>query len=121
GYLRTGDYVHLTQDGHISIKGRMQELIHTAEGIVYPVDIDNELARLPAVQDSLVVARGDACPVALVVLQPSPDAPVSLEDIEELIKQKAGAVIKCCEVAEVPRVECGKVSLPALRAMVDSW
>ncbi|KAJ2802781.1 4-coumarate--CoA ligase [Coemansia helicoidea] len=121
GYLRTGDYVHLTQDGHISIKGRMQELIHTAEGIVYPVDIDNELARLPAVRDSLVVARGDACPVALVVLQPSPDAPVSLEDIEELIKQKTGAVIKCCEVAEVPRVECGKVSLPALRAMVDSW
>ncbi|KAJ2716854.1 4-coumarate--CoA ligase [Coemansia spiralis] len=125
GYLHTGDYAHLTADGQVCIKGRMEELVRTAAGIVCPADIDNELAQLPAIRDSILVARGDARPVALIALEPSLDVPeldvpALLANIEQTIYQRTGTAIECRKVARVPRATTGKIIWPQANAMVGS-
>ncbi|KAJ1743969.1 2-acylglycerol O-acyltransferase 1 [Coemansia sp. RSA 1086] len=58
GFFRTGDYAQLTADGHLFLRGRIDEIIHTHNGQVVPVDIENELAKHPAVEDAAVIGRG---------------------------------------------------------------
>ncbi|KAJ1717890.1 hypothetical protein LPJ61_007075 [Coemansia biformis] len=122
GYLRTGDYVHLTADGQLRVIGRLCELCHTPEGLVCPADIDNELAQHPAVCDSIVVARsegGSVRPVALVVPTPLPDMPAQLRDIEQSIRERMGIAIECREVPQIPRSSAGKPIWPLVNAMVS--
>ncbi|KAJ1805032.1 hypothetical protein LPJ77_004448 [Coemansia sp. RSA 2523] len=80
GFLRSGDCAQAT-NGHIHIRGRIADIIHTQNGPVYPVDIENKLAEHPDVQDAAVVGIGlenNESPVAFLVLKPNvatkPDA-----------------------------------------------
>ncbi|KAJ1772109.1 hypothetical protein LPJ77_004887, partial [Coemansia sp. RSA 2523] len=80
GFLRSGDCAQVT-NGHIHIRGRIADIIHTQNGPVYPVDIENKLAEHPDVQDAAVVGIGlenNESPVAFLVLKPNvatkPDA-----------------------------------------------
>ncbi|KAJ1954327.1 hypothetical protein GGI12_005813, partial [Dipsacomyces acuminosporus] len=71
GYLHTGDYVKLSPDGHVFLKGRIVDIIHTADGLVMPSDVENHLVEHPDIKDCAVVgtgAKGNAQPVAFVVL-----------------------------------------------------
>ncbi|KAJ2435757.1 hypothetical protein IWW46_005816, partial [Coemansia sp. RSA 2440] len=52
----------------------MADIIHTRNGPVYPVDVENKLAEHPDVQDAAVVGNGlenNELPVAFLVLKPS--------------------------------------------------
>ncbi|KAJ2627988.1 2-acylglycerol O-acyltransferase 1, partial [Coemansia sp. RSA 1290] len=89
GFFRTGDYAQLTADGHLFLRGRIDEIIHTHNGQVVPVDIENELAKHPAVEDAAVIGRGckgDQQPIAFLVLSPAATIK-SLNDIEQWLEQ----------------------------------
>ncbi len=56
GWLHTGDIGEIDEQGRIFYKGRMKEVIVTAEGMnVYPDDVERVLNQLPEVVDCAVV------------------------------------------------------------------
>ncbi|KAJ2455743.1 hypothetical protein EV183_000590 [Coemansia sp. RSA 2336] len=111
GFFRTGDYAQLTADGHLFLRGRVDEIIHTRNGQVVPVDIENELAKHPAVEDAAVIGqgrKGDQQPIAFLVLSPAATTK-SLNDIEQWLEQQLGVIIACREIKAIPKSPAGKI------------
>jgi len=60
GWVHSGDYVEIGDDGKIYIYGRMQQHVKDADGnVVYLFDIANQLRQDPAVRDSIVCSIDD--------------------------------------------------------------
>ncbi|KAJ2773620.1 hypothetical protein IWQ56_000918, partial [Coemansia nantahalensis] len=100
GFLRTGDCARIDRDGNIYHRGRMADVIHTAAGPVYPVEIESALAEQPAVADAAAVGCGPAGSERAVVfvvtaLPPDADVPLHLAGIEEWLMQRLGVVVEC--------------------------
>ncbi|KAJ2166466.1 hypothetical protein IW145_001323 [Coemansia sp. RSA 521] len=109
GFLRSGDCAQVT-NGHIHIRGRIADIIHTQNGPVYPVDIENKLAEHPDVQDAAVVGIGlenNESPVAFLVLKPNvatkPDA------IEQWLTECMGINVACRVIKDIPKSPAGKI------------
>ncbi|KAJ2648444.1 hypothetical protein IW137_001235 [Coemansia sp. RSA 1287] len=109
GFLRSGDCAQAT-NGHIHIRGRIADIIHTQNGPVYPVDIENKLAEHPDVQDAAVVGIGlenNESPVAFLVLKPNvatkPDA------IEQWLTECMGISVACRAIKDIPKSPAGKI------------
>ncbi|KJF16883.1 class I adenylate-forming enzyme family protein [Acidithrix ferrooxidans] len=58
GWLRTGDIVQITFDGHVVLRGRKKEMFIQGGFNVYPVEVENVLAKYPDV--ALVAGIGVA-------------------------------------------------------------
>ena len=66
GWYHTGDLATMSRDGHISIRGRLKNMLLGANGQnVYPEEIEDKLNSMALVSESLIVQRGDKL-VALV-------------------------------------------------------
>lgn len=60
GWVHSGDYAEIGDDGKIYIYGRMQQHVKDADGnVVYLFDIANQLRQDPAVRDSIVCSIED--------------------------------------------------------------
>jgi acyl-CoA synthetase (AMP-forming)/AMP-acid ligase II len=59
GWFRTGDQGSLDEDGYLTITGRLKELINKAGEKISPVEMDNLLARHPAVAEAVSFAVDD--------------------------------------------------------------
>jgi fatty-acyl-CoA synthase len=59
GWLRTGDLGVIDDQGYLSITGRLKEMFKTGGSNVYPVEIEQHLARHPAVRIAAVVGIPD--------------------------------------------------------------
>jgi long-chain acyl-CoA synthetase len=70
-FIRTGDLGRFDEEGFLSIVGRKKDLIISGGVNIYPIDIEEVLARNPAVAEAAVVgapsARWGETPVAFVV------------------------------------------------------
>ncbi|KAJ1792919.1 hypothetical protein LPJ59_004782 [Coemansia sp. RSA 2399] len=114
GFLHTGDYARLSADGHVYLHGRLADVVHTAQGLIIPTDVEAMLADNPAIIDLAVVgvgAKGEAHAVVFLVLADS-DVPKNelLADISQFIKAKtANPHIACREITNLPRNLAGKV------------
>ncbi|KAJ2852163.1 hypothetical protein IWW36_000543 [Coemansia brasiliensis] len=111
GFFRTGDYAQLTADGCLFLRGRIDEIIYTCNGRIIPVDIENELAKHPAIEDAAVIglgSKGNQQPIALLVLSPAATIE-SLNDIEQWLEQQLGVSIACREINTIPKSPAGKV------------
>lgn len=51
GFLRTGDYGHLDERGHLFVAGRFTEMIRHADGLVSPVAVEDAIMAHPAVRE----------------------------------------------------------------------
>ncbi|WP_222432070.1 class I adenylate-forming enzyme family protein [Leekyejoonella antrihumi] len=60
GWLSTGDVAVLTEDGHVSLRGRLKEMYVRGGYNVYPAEIENLLAVHPSVAMSAIVGVPDA-------------------------------------------------------------
>ncbi|KAI8322841.1 acetyl-CoA synthetase-like protein [Martensiomyces pterosporus] len=110
GYLHTGDYARLTPDGHVFLKGRVVDVVHTADGPVSPTDIECQMVEHPDVKDCAVVGvgpRGSARPVAFVIL--TQESTSSLSDVEKWIQERTGIAVECRETQMIPKSPAGKV------------
>lgn len=60
GWFHTGDLGTMSNDGHVFIKGRIKNMLLTANGQnVYPEEIESKLNSLAMVSESIVLQRGE--------------------------------------------------------------
>ncbi|KAL2021794.1 hypothetical protein VTK56DRAFT_6568 [Thermocarpiscus australiensis] len=59
GYFRTGDQGRKDEDGYVVITGRIKELINKGGEKISPIELDNVLARHPAVAEAVSFAIPD--------------------------------------------------------------
>ena len=124
GWFRTGDAGYLDADGFVYLHDRVKDMIVSGGENVYPAEVENVLARHPAVADVAVIGVPDdtwgEAVKAIVVL--SPEAGLAADDVErELIafarESLAGYKLpKSVDVTDaLPRNPSGKLLKRELR------
>ncbi|KAK3377710.1 hypothetical protein B0H63DRAFT_477776 [Podospora didyma] len=90
GYFRTGDQGKKDEDGYVIITGRIKELINKGGEKISPIELDNVLARHPAVSEAVSFAipdelYGQDIGVAIVL---KPGARLSQEELKKWVADK---------------------------------
>ncbi len=119
-WLRTGDVVRRDQDGYLYVLDRKKDMIITAGYNIYPAELEQIIARHPAVAMVAVAsipdeAKGELAK-AFVVLKPgaSADAPELLAHCRSsLASYKVPRFIEF--VKDLPKTSTGKIMRRALR------
>jgi acyl-CoA synthetase (AMP-forming)/AMP-acid ligase II len=142
GWLHTGDLGRIDGDGYLYLVDRKKDMIDTGGVKVYPRDVEEVIARHPAVAEAVVFGIPDEkwgeTPVAAVVLKPVPkvgvtegnprgtggtapmNAPTpSSKELQEWINSRVAAryqrVSRVLIVSEFPRNAAGKILKRELR------
>jgi len=109
-WLRTGDLASMDADGYLAIRGRKKALIVNREGKnIYPEEVEQCIARDPAVYDIVVIAfheAGDNGEKVGAILVPNPDAfpgmdfanPAHWNEVEARLRQVVQK--QCCDLAD---------------------
>ena len=122
GFFHTGDLGWLDGDGCLHFAARLKDVIKTAGVNVAAVEVEDALARHPAVKAAHVVGvphptRGENV-AAFVVPQPgaSPDPDALAEFVRgSLASYKVPRHVFVVDESAVPRTATGKIEKPALR------
>ncbi|WP_171016088.1 AMP-binding protein [Ramlibacter sp. 2FC] len=114
GWLHTGDTGSFDQDGFLTIRGRLKEMIISGGFNVYPADVEGVLSRHPGVHESVVFGVADdkwgERVEAAVVLRGG--ARVGEQDLVQFVKDELGSIQTPKSVhivSDLPRNEVGKV------------
>ncbi|MEU3897265.1 beta-ketoacyl synthase N-terminal-like domain-containing protein, partial [Streptomyces sp. NPDC029519] len=113
GWFRTGDLARQNEAGHLTIRGRIKELVIRGGENIHPVEVEAALRSFPGVADVAVGAKPHEAlgevPVAYVVPGPSGfDEEALLAHCRaQLAAYKVPEEIH--EVASIPRTASGKV------------
>jgi fatty-acyl-CoA synthase len=118
----TGDLGTVDEDGYVWVFGRAKDVIIRGGHNIDPKEIEDALARHPAVHIAAAVGRPDRAkgelPIAYVQLRDG--AAATAKDLlafgRRHVQEKAAAPVEVVVVDEVPLTPVGKVSKPALRA-----
>lgn len=115
GFLKTGDYAELTDDGFIRLKGRRSDIFKTSTGRrISPFGIEQRLLQISSVEYAIAVGSGRKYVVALLAI--SLDAlkayaagcEMLLGDTEAVLPAQLGPVLweeVTCAVADLPPYE----------------
>ena len=115
GFFKTGDLGRVDADGYLYITGRKKELIIVAGEKVVPREVEDVLARHPAVADNAVVGRKDASRGEVVVafVVAAPGASPRPEELRSFCREQGLPQFKIPRdvyfVPELPRSATGKV------------
>jgi len=122
GWLRTGDLGMLDERGYLSITGRLKEMFKTGGSNVYPVEIEQHLARHPAVRIAAVVGIPDERlgEVGFAFVELLDGARFTLDDLRAhcrgaLADYKVPRFV--CPVPALPRTSTAKIQRSALPAL----
>ena len=124
GWFHTGDLGVMYPDGYIQLKDRSKDIIISGGENISSIEVENVIAKHPAVMFVAVVARPDAKwgehPCAFVELRPG--KAVSQSDIlafarERLAKFKMPRTIV---FSELPKTSTGKIQKFVLREMAKN-
>lgn len=127
GFFTTGDRGFLDPAGNLHFGGRIKDVIKTAGVNVAAVEVEEALARHPAVQTAHVVGVPDSTRgeniAALVVLRP--DQRIEADALrsfcrEALASYKVPRFLFVVAAADVPRTGTGKVEKAALRRAAEA-
>ena len=120
GWLHTGDLACWDAEGYLFILDRAKDMIISGGENIYPAQVENAIARHPAVLESAVYGIPDAqwgeAVMATVVLRQGTTA--SADEIVEVVRAHAGSYMKpkVVEFAdELPKGTTGKVLKRILR------
>lgn len=125
GWLHTGDLGALDDRGYLFIRGRLREVINTGGFKVYPAEVEDALARHPAVAECAVFGLDDPKwgeAVHAAVVRRSGTA-VEAQALIAFVKSDLGSVKapkRIWFVDGLPRNPAGKVSRTAVRAAIGS-
>ncbi|MCH8965982.1 MAG: AMP-binding protein [Planctomycetes bacterium] len=119
GWFKTGDQGRLSQDGFLSITGRIKEMLIIAGENVFPSEIENVLIQHPAVDEAAVIgipdeSRGEV-PMAFVILkegQSADETELRSHCRDRLASLKVPRQVKICD--DLPRGPTGKILKRAL-------
>jgi acyl-coenzyme A synthetase/AMP-(fatty) acid ligase len=121
GYVRTGDYAHVDEDGFVWIEGRVSDLINRGGNKVFPEQVEEVLRLSPNVIEAAVVGVPDErlgeVPVAYIV------GSASDEELEGLCRDHLIAYripVAYHHIDALPRSEVGKLLRRALVNRGDS-
>lgn len=115
GILRTGDVAVMDEQGFITIKDRLKEMIISGGYNIYPKAIEDVLYKHPAVKEAAVVGipdiyRGQAVKIYLVL---KPGEVLAEETLREYLKGNLAKFEMPKEIVfrcELPKTQIGKIS-----------
>ncbi|GAA0950118.1 long-chain-fatty-acid--CoA ligase [Actinocorallia libanotica] len=119
GWLRTGDAGHLGPEGHLFLTDRIKDMIVTGGENVYPVEVEEVLARHPGVADVAVIGVPDRRWGESVLAVVVPRGEVAEEDVLAYGRDHLAGFKRPRAVVfrtELPRNPGGKVLKRDLRA-----
>jgi acyl-CoA synthetase (AMP-forming)/AMP-acid ligase II len=110
GYLRTGDYARVDEEGFVWIEGRVGDVINRGGNKVFPGQVEEVLCLSPGVHEAAVVGVPDErlgeVPVAFIV------GTAVAEDLRLLCREHLVAYkvpVAFHQIDALPRSEIGKV------------
>ncbi len=120
GWHQTGDIGYIDEDGYIYVSDRKRDLIISGGFNVFPLEIEQVLAELPAVQDSAVIGVPDEKwgEAVKAIIELSPGQEITEAEVIEKCKTSLGSVRAPKSVDfidELPRSPVGKVLKRELR------
>jgi len=125
GWMHTGDGGYMDEDGYVFVVDRIKDMIITGGENVYSVEVENVVAKHPAVAACAVIGIPDEQwgeqVHAVVVLQPG--ATVSLEELKDLSREHiAGYKIPrgMTIVDALPISAAGKILKRELRTQIHA-
>ena len=112
GWFRTGDLGRLSQDGYLTLQGRLKEMINRAGEKIAPREIDEALLSHPSVAEAVAFGRADEkwgeVVEAVVVLHEPVDETAVREHCAELLAPfKVPRALHV--VQEIPKGPTGKI------------
>jgi propionyl-CoA synthetase len=128
GYYVSGDGGYIDADGYVFVMGRVDDVINVAGHRLSTGEIEETIARHPAVAECAVIARDDdlkgQVPIGLVVLKSG--ATISEEELQKelikMVRETIGA-ITCYKdsvvLARLPKTRSGKTLRNTLRKIVN--
>jgi fatty-acyl-CoA synthase len=120
GWFRTGDLGVMHPDGYVEVKDRSKDIIISGGENISSLEVEEILARHPAVRDVAVVAKPDPhwgeTPCAFVALREGIEAP-SADDLMNWCKDQMAGFKRPRHIVfgELPRTATGKVQKYILR------
>ncbi|MDB5073319.1 MAG: AMP-dependent synthetase and ligase [Candidatus Eremiobacteraeota bacterium] len=120
-WYKSGDLATFDPERGYVINGRLKELVISGGFNVYPIEVEDELLRIPGIKAAAVVGQPDAArgeiPVAFVETDDAFDADAALATLRERL-----ASFKVPKhlypIDALPRNAMGKVEKPRLREML---
>ncbi|HKU55337.1 MAG TPA: acyl-CoA synthetase [Rhizomicrobium sp.] len=124
GWFHTGDLGVMYPDGYIQLKDRSKDIIISGGENISSIEVENAIAKHPAVLFVAVVARPDAKwgehPCAFVELRPG--AAATGEDILGFVRQRLAKfkIPRTVIFTELPKTSTGKIQKFVLRERAKS-
>jgi cyclohexanecarboxylate-CoA ligase len=125
GWFRTGDLASVDDTGHVTVTGRLKDVIIRKGENIAPLEIEELMAGMPAVAEVSVVGLPDRERGELVcaVVRLVPGASLSLAEVSEHLRASGLMVQKLPErlelLEELPKTGLGKVSKQALQKQLS--
>lgn len=122
GWYYTGDLGRVDPDGSVFVLGRLKELVNRGGLKVSASEIENAMARHPAVVDGAVIASPDPVlgEAICACIVPAELAPPSLADLRAFLAPTLARhklPDEACVVPGIPRTSIGKVDRAALTVL----
>jgi oxalate---CoA ligase len=114
GWFRTGDEGSLDDEGYLTLRGRLKEIINRGGEKISPLEIDDALLRHPAVRQAVTFAMEDPLlgeEVAAAVVVGS-DPPAGERELQDFVAQQLAPFKvprRIVVVDEIPKGPTGKV------------
>jgi len=115
-YFRTGDWGYKTPEGYIHLISRKKELINVGGKKVSPIEVEEQLMKLPGVEDCACIGVADKDGVLGEVVKAfivkSPDADLTFESLH---KQMLGKLepyklpVEYAWIDAIPKTQNGKI------------
>jgi 4-hydroxybutyrate---CoA ligase (AMP-forming) len=127
GLYLTGDYGYVDEEGYVYILGRVDDVVKVAGHRLAPADIENAVAKHPAIAEAAAVSVPDPVRGEVLAVFVTPRKDVSFEpqrlaeEVRELVRKEVGpvAVIGAVYVVDrLPKTRTGKIMRRVLRAVL---
>lgn len=115
GWLHTGDYGYIDNDGHLVVQGRINEAFKTSQGeYVSPVPIEQRLSESPLIDMAMVIGEGRPFPAVLLF----PDFP----SVENWKAQKSQGYLSVHEFLDSEEINQEIIRLiEEINQSLDHW
>jgi len=126
GWYATGDVGSLDEDGRLTLKGRLKEVINRSGHKILPLEVEHEISGHPDVFDCAIVGAPDAeyGQVPWAFVQMMAGAELDAASIRAALKAKGLASyklpVRIIAVDELPRISGNKVDKKSLLDMAPA-